>query len=89
MRNAGEGGGGAAGRLYTLLIASILVTLPREANAYIDPSAGSILLQLLLGGVAGLFVVVKLGYRRVLELLRLRRAPREPAAGDGGPDRDP
>jgi hypothetical protein len=28
----------------------VLIAIPRDAAAYIDPSAGSIILQLLLGG---------------------------------------
>jgi len=71
-----------------LLFAVILVALPRAAHAYIDPTAGSVLLQLLLGGVAGIIVVVKLGYRRVLEILRLRREPPESPAPDSGSDLD-
>ncbi|MFQ5739021.1 MAG: hypothetical protein ACE5JX_08390 [Acidobacteriota bacterium] len=33
--------------------------------AYLDPGSGSMLLQLLLGGVAGAFVLVKLFWRRI------------------------
>ncbi|MEO8601160.1 MAG: hypothetical protein ABI629_01150 [bacterium] len=40
--------------------------------AYVDPSAGSLLLQLLLGGFAGLAVALKLGHRRVRAWLRRR-----------------
>lgn len=36
-----------------------------DANAYIDPGAGSALLQLILGGLAGIGVVVKLYWDRV------------------------
>jgi hypothetical protein len=71
-----------------LLVALLLVALPRAANAYIDPSAGSIVVQLLLGGVAGLFVVVKLGYRRLLDAFGIRRRPLESAQEDSGPDPD-
>ncbi len=41
--------------------------------AYMDPGSGSLFLQLLLGGVAGLAVVVKLFWHRVLSLLGLAR----------------
>jgi hypothetical protein len=71
-----------------LLFAATLLALPRTAYAYIDPSAGSVLLQLLLGGVAGVFVVLKLGYRRVLEMLGLHREPTKSEVPDCGSEHD-
>lgn len=47
------------------LALGLVVLGARPAHAYIDPSAGSLLLQLLLGGVAGLAVIVKLYWRRI------------------------
>ncbi len=38
--------------------------------AYIDPGTGSMLLQLLLGGVAGFWVIFKLWGKRILGFLR-------------------
>lgn len=38
-----------------------------EAHAYLDPASGSILLQLILGGVASAGVVAKLYWRRAKE----------------------
>jgi hypothetical protein len=40
----------------------------RPAYAYLDPGTGSILLQLLLGGVAGGVVVFKLYWQRIKQL---------------------
>ena len=34
--------------------------------AYLDPASGSLLLQLILGGVAGLALVLKLYWHRIL-----------------------
>lgn len=62
--------------LCVALSAAIILTLPAAAHAYVDPAAGSMLLQLLLGGVAGLIVIVKLYYRRLLTRLGWR--PPEP-----------
>ena len=39
---------------------------PQTAHAYLDPGSGSMLLQLVLGGVAGLAVLVKLYWQRLL-----------------------
>ena len=41
--------------------------------AYIDPGSGSLLLQILLGGVAAIGVTAKLTWRRVLRTLRIRK----------------
>lgn len=43
------------------------------ALAYLDPGSGSMLLQLLLGGVAALGVTAKLTWRRLLKTLGLRK----------------
>ena len=52
------------------LFLAMVVLLPNTAMAYIDPGAGSMLLQVLLGGIAGLFVMVKLYWRRFLGILK-------------------
>ena len=41
--------------------------------AYIDPGSGSMLLQILLGGVAAAGVTMKLTWRRLLRTLRIRK----------------
>lgn len=41
--------------------------------AYIDPGSGSMLLQILLGGVAAVGVTAKLTWRRLLRTLRIRK----------------
>jgi hypothetical protein len=51
--------------------------------AYLDPGSGSMILQLLLGGVAAIGVSAKLWWRRVLRLLRIR--PRGPDARKSEP----
>lgn len=49
-----------------LVVAFMLVLSERPAHAYIDPGSGSLLLQLILGGVAALWVAVRLYWRRVV-----------------------
>ncbi len=48
--------------------------------AYMDPGTGSMLLQLILGGAAGLFVVIKLFWHRILAALGIHKEepPSEP-----------
>jgi hypothetical protein len=41
--------------------------------AYLDPGTGSMLVQLLVGGVAAAAVAAKLYWYRILRLLRIRR----------------
>lgn len=52
--------------------------------AYIDPASGSMLLQVILGGVAAMAVALKMWWRRVLRILHIRKpeddAPAEPVS---------
>jgi hypothetical protein len=41
--------------------------------AYLDPGTGSVILQALLGGIAGVALTLKLFGRRVLSFFRIRR----------------
>ena len=41
-----------------------------QVDAYLDPGSGSMLVQLLLGGVAGAAVIVKLGWQRFRDMFR-------------------
>jgi hypothetical protein len=53
----------------TVLLAFVAaLAAPLAAHAYVDPGAGSMLLQLLLGGVAGLFVFFRLFRQKILKL---------------------
>jgi hypothetical protein len=57
-----------------LAVVLLLCVAPEEAFAYLDPGTGSMVLQLILGGLAGLVVLVKLYWRRVMTYLFGRRA---------------
>lgn len=58
------------------LLAMVLAgwVLPGTAHAYLDPATGSILLQVVLGGIAGAGLLIKLYWHRLLRLVGLRRA---------------
>jgi hypothetical protein len=59
--------------LVALLLLWCLVMGERSAYAYVDPNGGSMLLQLVLGGAAGIALIAKLYWQRLLSLLGLRR----------------
>jgi hypothetical protein len=55
-----------------------LFILRSTVFAYLDPGTGSMLVQLLVGGVAAVAVTAKFYWRRVLRLFRVRKAEPEP-----------
>ncbi len=57
-----------------------------QVLAYLDPGTGSMLVQLLVGGVAAAAVAIKLYWYRILRLLRIRKD--EPALRSAEPDQD-
>jgi hypothetical protein len=58
-----------------LLTGWCVLLAERPAEAYLDPGSGSMLLQVLLGGVAGVAVIAKLYWGRLLSLFGIRRDP--------------
>ena len=64
---------------YPHMILALLALLanPPAAHAYIDPGAGSLLLQLLLGGAAGAFVFFRLFKQKLFRLLGLGKDDQE------------
>ena len=48
----------------------IILVQPDYALAYIDPSAGGLLVQILLGGIAGIGVLVKLYWGKLTKFFR-------------------
>jgi hypothetical protein len=60
---------------YLLTIIVVVLGFSESALAYIDPAAGSVFLQLLLGGVAGVIVVLKLYWHKFIGFFR--RNPQE------------
>ena len=53
-----------------LLVAIALVALESPVEAYLDPGTGSMLLQVLLGGVAAIGVVARLYWHRLTAAFR-------------------
>ena len=66
------------GFAFALLICWCVLIVERPALAYLDPGSGSMLLQVILGGVAGVAVIAKLYWGRLLSLFGIRRdTPKE------------
>jgi hypothetical protein len=71
------------GQGFRLGMAALTVgILTSSAHAYLDPGTGSMILQVLLGGVAGLALVGKLYWHKFLSLFGLRKDEAEIAAHD-------
>jgi hypothetical protein len=58
-----------------LITAGMIGLLAAPAHAYLDPASGSMLVQLVLGGAAGLAVAVRLLWRRLTRVFGRRDAP--------------
>ena len=59
----------------TIFIALYIVWMSEtQVDAYLDPGSGSMLVQLLLGGVAGAAVIMKLGWERFKDMFRSQQS---------------
>jgi hypothetical protein len=58
-------------KLIAALVLFVVLTGP--AQAYIDPSSGSMILQGIIAGLAAIAVTAKLWWHRLLVLLRIRK----------------
>jgi hypothetical protein len=50
-----------------------VVVVTAQVFAYLDPGSGSMIAQLLVGGLAAMGVAIKLYWQRLLVFLRIRR----------------
>ncbi|HDP34245.1 MAG TPA: hypothetical protein ENN29_03945 [Candidatus Hydrogenedentes bacterium] len=73
---------------FVAVIFLCLFLFQQDAHAYLDPSSGSILIQILLGGVAGIFVLFRIYWRRIRRALGLykREVSAETGEQDAGHD---
>jgi len=60
-------------KVRTILSAFLFLTFAVPAFAYLDPGSGSLIFQLIVGGVAGLILAVKIFWRRILSFFRLKK----------------
>ncbi len=69
-------------RLIVGLVVIGAIGITKPAYAYLDPGTGSMLLQLLLGGVAGALVVGKLYWHRIKVFFGRGTAPDQDPTAD-------
>jgi hypothetical protein len=63
---------------FRLAISAMIVCMSTSsAHAYLDPGTGSIILQVLLGGIAGLVLACKLYWQKFLSLIGAGKQVRE------------
>jgi hypothetical protein len=60
------------------LVVWCMLMSERPAHAYLDPGSGSMFLQLVLGGVAGVGLIAKLYWRKLLSFVGLRPRDNQP-----------
>jgi hypothetical protein len=72
--------------LRAAIAAAVMLAWSAPAHAYLDPATGSVLLQGLLAGIAGLMVVLRLYWGRLKAFFRrcLGRQPIDPAIAEKG-----
>lgn len=53
-----------------LFIFCVLLTMTINAEAYLDPGTGSMMLQVILGGIAAIGVAIKLYWHKLVAIFR-------------------
>jgi hypothetical protein len=62
-------------KIFTGFVLFLCTALPATAFAYLDPGTGSMLLQVVLGGIAALGVALKLFWYRIIAFLGFKKKP--------------
>jgi len=72
-----------ATRVFPVTLAALFVGISTTAaHAYLDGGTGSMILQVILGGAAGLAVAGKLYWHKFLTLVGVRRTPPPDETGE-------
>jgi len=59
--------------LVSIACLVLLFAVPQQAHAYLDANTGSLIVQLLVGGLAGLALVGKLMWHRIAHFFGIRQ----------------
>lgn len=58
-----------------LMVITLLLILPASSYAYLDPATGSMIIQGIIGAIAGLFVAVKLYWGKLTAFFSRKEKP--------------
>ena len=71
--------------IWVMVVVVLMTVMPNAyAHAYLDPGSGSLIIQLLIAGLLGLAVSVKVFWGSILTLLRIK----QPSVDDDDSDDD-
>jgi hypothetical protein len=62
-------------KLWNVYAVILLVFIAEPAFAYLDPGTGSMMLQVILGGIAAIGVAIKLFWYKIRVVIGLRKKP--------------
>lgn len=79
---------GRSNTAMAVMIIALIVGVDSPAFAYLDPGTGSIILQLILGGVAGALVILKLYWYRLKSIFSRTEKTEEPGELEDREGRD-
>ncbi len=72
------------GRALTVIGSALLfLGFVQPAHAYLDPGSGSLLLQMILGGLAGVAIAGKLFWTRILDVIGFKKSKAVKGESDG------
>jgi hypothetical protein len=60
----------------------LLSVWPQPCYAYLDPGTGSLVLSTIIGGIAGLMVIVKMTWHNILTFLGIRKPKVDDKSGN-------
>jgi hypothetical protein len=62
-------------RRFGLACLVVLLVAPARAQAYLDPSSGSMMLQIAVGGFLAAVVTLKVYWRKAISVFRRKQSP--------------
>lgn len=74
--------------IWIVFLTVLIVPIARPAEAYLDPNTGTMILQIILGGVAGLLVAAKLYWKSLLQFLGIAKSETDSKEAPSDLDRE-
>lgn len=68
---------------WAALFTSLLLIIPTGyAHAYLDPGSGSLIVQIVIGGLLAFLIAVRMYWTRIVNFLTGRKPAEDPGTGD-------